>query len=70
MENIVDTSSALSGWIDYLVIIVIAVLALFYLYKKIWKNKNRCASCSLKGNCSTQYKKDIPVTLNDDKEKK
>lgn len=39
------------GWVDLTVTGVIVLIALYYLYHKLWKGRGRCADCGEASSC-------------------
>ncbi|WPL17058.1 Virus attachment protein p12 family protein [Thiorhodovibrio winogradskyi] len=43
---------ASSGWFDLAITGVVIALALFYLYRKLWRQGGRCDGCGQAGGCA------------------
>ncbi|WP_010322432.1 hypothetical protein [Marinobacterium stanieri] len=56
----VDTGMVVSAdqpfsMVDVGVLLVVVAVAVYYLYRKLWRNKGTCSSCSnKKGSCGAQ----------------
>jgi len=46
--------NAPTGWVDIAVVSLVIILALYYLYIKLWKNKGRCDGCNRCGKTARQ----------------
>ncbi|MGR5149750.1 FeoB-associated Cys-rich membrane protein [Photobacterium alginatilyticum] len=46
--------AASSGWGDLAIVGLVIIVALFYLYIRLWKNKGRCDGCNRCGKPARQ----------------
>jgi len=53
-----------AGWLDIGVTALVIAVAVYYLYRKLWRNQGRCSDCGSKGQgaCPTGIARDACET--------